>query len=99
MTSQTLPVLRLKKNEERRLKAGHLWVFSNEVDTAETPLKGLTPGAQVTLHDSRGKPLGSAFVNPNTLIAARLYSRDADRPFDESLVVHRLKKNQRCIFV
>lgn len=84
------PVLRLKKNEERRLRAGHLWVFSNEVDIAETPLKGIVPGAQVTLQDSRGKPLGSAFANPNTLIAARLYSRDADRPFDASLLVHRI---------
>jgi len=84
------PVLRLKKNEERRLRSGHLWVFSNEVDIAETPLKGMTPGAQVNIQDSRGKAMGTAFVNPNTLIAARLYSRDADRQFDESLIVHRL---------
>lgn len=88
--SADLPLLRLKKNEERRLKAGHLWVFSNEVDTVATPLKGLVPGAHVTLEDSRGKPMGSAFANPNTLIAARLYSRDAHRPFDDSLLVHRL---------
>jgi 23S rRNA (cytosine1962-C5)-methyltransferase len=84
------PVLRLKKNEERRLRAGHLWVFSNEVDTEASPLKGLAPGTQVTLQDSRGKPMGSAFANPGTLIAARLYSRDADRPFDASLLVHRI---------
>lgn len=87
----SFPVLRLKKNEERRLRAGHLWVFSNEVDTVETPIKGLTPGAQVTIHDHRGKAMGSAFVNPATLITARLYSRDADRPFDASLIVHRIK--------
>lgn len=84
------PVLRLKKNEERRLRAGHVWVYSNEVDVAVTPLKGLLPGAQINIEDSRGKVLGSAFVNPNTLITARLYSRDADRVFDESLIVHRL---------
>lgn len=84
------PVLRLKKNEERRLRAGHLWVFSNEIDIAETPLKGLVPGVQVNIQDSRGKPLGTAFANPNALICARLYSRDADRQCDESLIVHRL---------
>ena len=28
-----LPALRLKRNEDRRLHAGHLWIFSNEVDT------------------------------------------------------------------
>ena len=27
--------LRLKRNEERRLRAGHLWVFSNEVEVEE----------------------------------------------------------------
>jgi 23S rRNA (cytosine1962-C5)-methyltransferase len=31
-----LPELRLKLREDRRLSAGHLWVFSNEVDTART---------------------------------------------------------------
>lgn len=88
--STSLPLLKLKKNEERRLRAGHVWVFSNEIDIAATPLKGLVPGSQINIADSRGKVLGSAFVNPNTLITARLYSRDADRVFDESLIVHRL---------
>lgn len=86
----TLPILRLKKNEERRLRAGHAWIYSNEVDVTETPLKAFAPGAQATVVDSRGKPLGSAFVNPNTLIAGRLYSREAGRVFDASLLVHRL---------
>ncbi|MFZ5723662.1 MAG: class I SAM-dependent rRNA methyltransferase [Pseudomonadota bacterium] len=88
--SPSLPPLRLKKNEERRLRAGHAWIYSNEIDTEATPLKAYAPGMQVTVQDSRGKPLGSAFVNPNTLIAARLYSREADKPLDQSLLVHRL---------
>ena len=40
-----LPELRLKPREEKRLAAGHLWVFSNEVDTARTPLTAFAPGA------------------------------------------------------
>ena len=44
MTDDT-PILRLKKNEERRLKAGHEWIYANEVDTAHSPLKSL-PAAQ-----------------------------------------------------
>lgn len=88
--SISLPVLRLKKNEERRLRAGHTWIYSNEVDTEATPLKGIVPGTQVTVQDSRGKALGSAFVNPNTLIAARLYAREADKALDQSLLVHRI---------
>ena len=38
-----LPVLRLKRNEDRRLHAGHLWIFSNEVDTQQTPLVNSRP--------------------------------------------------------
>lgn len=77
-----LPVLKLKRGEERRLRAGHLWVYSNEVDVAATPLKGLEPGAEVVVADHRGKPLGRAYANPNSLICARLFSRDIGRGLD-----------------
>src|SRR5690606_4591896 len=39
----TLPSLRLKANADRRLRAGHLWVYSNEVDVAATPLSAFQP--------------------------------------------------------
>ena len=71
----SLPPLRLKRNEERRLRAGHLWVFSNEVDIAATPLTACTPGQLVVIENARGGPLGTAYVNPRSLICARLLSR------------------------
>src|SRR5688500_16062669 len=43
-TSSELPELRLKGGEDRRISAGHLWVFSNEVDTARTPLQNFQAG-------------------------------------------------------
>jgi 23S rRNA (cytosine1962-C5)-methyltransferase len=88
--SLTLAPLRLKKNEERRIRAGHLWVFSNEVDNAATPLTELQPGQQVALQTHTGKPLGNGYVNPNSLICARLVSRDPAYGLDKSLLVHRL---------
>ena len=51
--SLALPPLRLKKNEERRLKAGHLWVYSNEIDIAQTPLKDFEPGTMVNIEDAQ----------------------------------------------
>ena len=86
-----LAALRLKKNEERRIRAGHLWVYSNEVDTAATPLKSFEPGQQVQLLAHNGKSLGNAYINPNSLICARLVSRDPQYVLDRSLLVHRLK--------
>ncbi|MFA7594692.1 MAG: class I SAM-dependent rRNA methyltransferase, partial [Thiohalobacteraceae bacterium] len=86
----TLTPLRLKKNEERRLRAGHLWVYSNEVDTARTPLTAFAPGQPVRIEAANGKPLGTGYVNPHSLICARLVSRDPGHVLDRSLLVHRL---------
>ena len=83
----SLAPLRLKRNEHRRLRAGHLWVFSNEVDTAATPLTAFTPGQLVRLESDRGAPLGTAYVNPRSLICARLLSR---RVFDDPTQVQAL---------
>ena len=87
----TIPVLKLKRGEDRRLRAGHLWIFSNEVDTAATPLTQFEPGAAVQVHSDRDQFLGHAYVNPRTLIAARIVGRDAAYPLDPSLLVHRLR--------
>ena len=89
MTSP-LPALRLRANAERRLRAGHLWIYSNEVDVAATPLKAFAPGDQVRVEAHNGRALGSACINPNTLICARLYSREPDARLDKSLIKHRL---------
>jgi 23S rRNA (cytosine1962-C5)-methyltransferase len=85
------PELRLKPREDRRLRAGHLWVYSNEVDKAATPLAAHSPGAVVRLQSAEGRFLGYAGVHPNSLIAARILSRDLAHPPDRSLLVHRLK--------
>lgn len=86
--------LQLQKNADRRLRAGHLWIYSNEVDNKATPLKGFEPGEQVIVQDTRGKALGIASVNPNTLICGRILSRDLRYPMDRSLLVHRFKVAQ-----
>lgn len=86
-----IPELRLKPREDRRLRAGHPWVYSNEVDTAATPLAGLAPGTLVRVNSAEGRFLGYAGASPHSLIAARILSRDAAHPPDRSLLVHRLK--------
>jgi 23S rRNA (cytosine1962-C5)-methyltransferase len=69
-----LPALRLKRNEDRRLNAGHLWVFSNEVDTQQTALNKFKPGDLARLLSHNDKAMGLAYVNPQSLICARLLS-------------------------
>lgn len=95
-----MQTLSLKRNEARRLRAGHLWIFSNEVDTAKSPLRRYQPGEQVVVVDERGKSLGVAYVNPHSLIFARLISRSTEYVLNRSLLGHRLNialsLRQRC---
>ncbi|WP_309485725.1 class I SAM-dependent rRNA methyltransferase [Halomonas sp. DQ26W] len=92
MTTNVTQNLRLKKNADRRLKAGHLWLYSNEIDIETTPLKGMEPGAQVVVEAANGKAMGVAYVNPNSLISARVVSRDPAMRLDRSLLVHRFNQ-------
>ena len=64
--------LKLKKNEDRRVKAGHPWVFSNEL----APITGTPePGISAELLDAGGAFIGCGYYNPTSLIAFRLLSR------------------------
>ncbi len=85
-----LPVLRLKRNEDRRLLAGHLWVFSNEVDTGQTPLSRFEAGDLVRVLAHNDRSLGLAYVNPRSLICARLLET-ATAP-DEAWFARRLRR-------
>ena len=86
-----LPELRLQHREDRRISAGHLWIFSNEVDNAHTPLAQFAPGALVRVVGDRDRFLGFAYVNPHALICARILGRDPRHPPGRSLFVHRLQ--------
>jgi 23S rRNA (cytosine1962-C5)-methyltransferase len=88
--SNAVPVLKLKRGEDRRIRAGHPWVFSNEVDNEATPLAKIEPGAAVRIHSDRDQFLGHAYVNPHALICARIVGREPEHGLDRSLIVHRL---------
>jgi 23S rRNA (cytosine1962-C5)-methyltransferase len=66
-------VIKLKKNEERRILNGHLWAFSNEIKTTDgDPL----PGDIIELQSNNGDMLGLGFYNPHSLIAVRLLTTE-----------------------
>lgn len=88
----TYPILRLKAKEERRINQGHLWVYSNEVDVAKSPLTSFTPGDLVLLKDASDRSIGLAYVNPRTLLSARLLTRDARSTIDVAFFVMRLQR-------
>lgn len=83
-------LLCLKPGADKRLKQGHLWIYSNEIDIKKTPLKSLDPAQQVRVANASGKVIATALVSPKSLIVGRLISRNAEQFLDKSLLVHRL---------
>ena len=72
MTEQPIRIT-LARGEDRRIKGGHPWVFSNEV----REIRGeKSAGATAEIYDAGGGFLGSGYYNPSSLIAARLLSRE-----------------------
>lgn len=80
----------LKKGEDKRLRLGHLWLFSNEVDTQKSPMKGFTAGESVQVVAAGGKPVGTAYINPNSLICGRMISHRPNDPLSDALIEERI---------
>lgn len=84
-----LPILRLLPGRDRRAKAGHPWIFSNEV--AMTPAaRALPPGGAVRVEGDDGFRHGVHLFNPHSLIAARRLSRDPGAVIDDAFWAARI---------
>jgi 23S rRNA (cytosine1962-C5)-methyltransferase len=77
----------LKKGRERRVKAGHLWVYAGEIEKTGD---GLAPGDAVEVADHRGRFLAGGYYNPASSIVVRILSRRKDEPFDGVLLRRRI---------
>lgn len=87
--SDKIPTIRLNKGGGARLLRGHPWGFSNEiVMTAEA--KALPPGSVVTVEPPGGDAVGSAHMNPHSLIALRMLDRDPTVAIDAGWIAGRL---------
>lgn len=80
--------LRITARAEKRLKTGHLWIYSNEFDNQFTPLKSIENGEQVAVENPQGKIIAYAVINPQALICGRILSRK--RAFDRKQLKARL---------
>jgi len=69
----------LKKNEDKRIRHGHKWVFSNEIETVQDKIQ---PGEIVECFDKMNNFVGTGFYNPHSLIAFRLLSSDKNDIID-----------------
>lgn len=66
-----LLTLKLKPGEEDRVRAGHYWVFSNELENVD---KTAEPGSLAVALTASNQSLGLGYFNPRSLIAWRRLS-------------------------
>jgi 23S rRNA (cytosine1962-C5)-methyltransferase len=88
------PSIHLLPGQDRRPRAGHPWIYSNEL-RMDAAAKALPPGAPVCLFSSEGRPLALALFNPHSLIAARVLTRNKDATIDAAFVERRLARALR----
>lgn len=84
----------LKRKEENRILAGHLWVFSNEIDYFEGEINN---GGLVDVYSSQKHLLGIGFANKNSLIAIRIIAKnkeEIDKEFFKTRIntAHKLRQ-------
>ncbi|MQX37756.1 class I SAM-dependent rRNA methyltransferase [Roseospira navarrensis] len=85
------PRVTLRAGQSKRLRRGHPWVYSNEVEM--TPeAKALPPGSVVTVRDAGDEALATALFNPHSLIALRVLDMHPDAPVTLNLIAGRLRR-------
>ena len=70
----------LKKTEEKRIAAGHPWVYANEVRKIEGKDKN---GSLATVLSSDGRYLGKGYINHASKILVRIFIRDNEEDGEE----------------
>ncbi len=80
--------IKLKKGEGRYLKAGGAWIFDNEIDEV---IGTYSNGDIVKVVDFDDYPMGIGYINDNSKIRIRMFSRKVDTVVDDKLFYERAK--------
>ena len=79
----------LRKTRDRRVRAGHLWVYAGEIQKVEGAVE---PGNTVDVVDHRGRFLARGYYNPASSITVRVMTRCRDEPLDGALLRRRIAR-------
>ena len=83
--------LRLKKDADRRIKAGHLWIFSNDIDTSINPLKTYAAGDLVRIETAFGTPIAIGYINPHCLLCIRILTLQLTNKIDKDFFIEKMQ--------
>ena len=83
MTAREYPVFTVTPKAERSLRAGHPWVYGEEVTAVAGEYQN---GDMVDVVSNKGRYLGTGWVNDHCKIRVRIISRDANDTCDEAFL-------------
>lgn len=80
------PKVYLKKKEDKRIRKGHPWIFSNEIKNID----GLyNDGDPVNIYDYNNRFIATGYLNSKSLISVRILARE-DIPLDKEFFRRRI---------
>jgi 23S rRNA (cytosine1962-C5)-methyltransferase len=79
----------LKPKEEIRIIQGHPWVYNNEIDRIDGPIKS---GDIAYVFSNKKQFIGKGFLNTSSKIFVRILSRDESEIIDENFFTEIIKK-------
>lgn len=87
----------LKPNEERRILAGHPWVYGNEVARLEGSIQS---GDVASVFSAKGDFLGKGFLNTASKILVRILTRMPDQTIDAAFfrtMIHKAALSKQAL--
>ncbi|MGQ9603561.1 MAG: class I SAM-dependent rRNA methyltransferase [bacterium] len=78
---------RLLRGEEKRIRAGHLWIYRDQIDWLDSRV---SPGDLVEVLDSNGKRIGIGAANPKSWIVVRMLATGASSEFNQRILAERI---------
>jgi 23S rRNA (cytosine1962-C5)-methyltransferase len=89
LAQKKLPSVLLRAGEDRRVRGGHPWAFSNEI-LMDAETRAIPPGSLAILRAPGGEALGLVTFNPHSLIAARVLTANPEVTVDALFLGRRL---------
>jgi len=81
--------VKLKRGEEKRIKAGHLWIFNNEIEKISDLKEN---GEIVDVSDYRENFVARGYYNKHSLISVRILTNDLSQEIDKDFFVEKIRK-------
>ena len=83
-------LIKIKKGQDRKLSAGHPWVYSNEIEPSPN-LAQIASGGLVKVVNAFDNFIGIGYYNRHSLIAVRILSRKENQEINQEFLVKKIE--------